>query len=124
MNWVKYVPCKGKSQLPYASISKCARMIAFNAAATERYLTEATHVILYFDAIDRRIGVKVCPEDEIGSMRLRRRSSGSDICIQSFASCFDLKALGSIRRLRIKEGDDGMLILDLREAPDRKAVEE
>jgi hypothetical protein len=121
VSFVKFVPLSCRCHTPKATMAKSGT-IFFNMIAKERYLSGATHVVLFYDADRQAVGVQPCAEKETGARPLRLRPNGADVGAAAFRNFFSIKNTETLS-CDLKE-EEGMITFYLKEGKARKQHKE
>lgn len=105
----------GKSYKPKVSIRRSGQ-IGFNQGAVKKFSMEKyRYAVLFFDRINKRIGIKLTNEEEEGICRLRVRGWGGTVSAKAFLDYY------GIDYSRLKKFDarwdesEGMIVVDIKE---------
>ena len=111
----------GKSFTPKISMSPSG-LISISDAATKKYDVEKyEYAILYYEPQDKFVVIQLTNEKELGTIKIRQRTTGAYIAAASFMGnfeiCLDATTIYDLQR----DTESGLLYFDLKNGTARKS---
>ena len=113
MPFERYVK-RGRVYRPMASIWSRGQ-IGLNQGAVQRFkLDNFEYAVLFFDAENKRIGIKLTnDETEAGTTKITRGSTGAVISAASFLGFYDIEHDSTTRYAIEFDEDEGLYVINL-----------